>query len=265
MADRVYYYHLGNQCYGTGFMGEKARELAQLLRGEYTSIDIEQVPWETKKLKLFFPGTIIVNDFRTVFPGTAEELLASYENRGPLKGVYRYKELPQGEGDEIGILNDYLGRGAAICLGDWVGCEHGLTAKEKWLEKHSPYTGGISGFLVFKNRVPVAAVEFIQEARCAYPLPRKREDALFITCIYGGRGIDFDYRASLIAKMKEFARQEGCKTISVIAGLETPYPNGPESFFTRLGFLSKELLGQVLLRYRWDEIRFLEIPVVGDD
>ncbi len=258
MSNCVCYYRLGHQCYGASNMGEKAAELATLLNYDYREIDLEKYPEATQKEKLFFPGTIVIDDFKTVFPGTAEELLAAYRQNGPIEGKHSYRTCPDGIPDKILKLNNHLAAGAKICMGKQ---KNKLNEKKKWLEKHQRYTYGTSGFIAYKGNNPVAAVEFIQEKQSVYSLPAKRTDVLFITCIYNQPQLTDDYRAPLIGKTSEFAQKHGFKAISVIAGKETPYPNGPKAFFQQHGFVEKMYLDRVLLRHHYEEIFFYQLTI----
>ncbi len=114
------------------------------------------------------------------------------------------------------------------------------------------------GLIAFVDNQPVAALEWVKESDIPYPIPRKRDDALFITCVYNKPGAKYDYRHALVNDMKAMALDNGYKWISVIAGFETPYPNGPKSLFESCGFVEGENLGRLLLRYRWDDIAFME-------
>ncbi len=255
MDKTVYYYCFGNQCSGVKYMGEKASELAELLNYKYKTINIEDN--SENDLRLFLPGTIIVDGFKITYPGTAEELLESYRRKGPLEGEHIYNIKPLKAPEKFSEINQFLDKAPEICLPGCKGLD--VSGKRSWMDNHKRDTHGISGFIAFDgDDAHVAAVEFIREDRCPYPIGVRRENSLFITCIYNSPNEEYDYRASLVEKTAEFARENGYESISIIAGEETPYPNGPVDFLEKAGFNKGQYLDKIFLRYKWENIYFME-------
>lgn len=92
------------------------------------------------------------------------------------------------------------------------------------------------------------------ETLIPYPLGAKQDDCLFITCLYSPIewGLEQDYRESLLQHLLVEAKAHGYRGISVISGVETPYPNGPIAVFQQLGFKRVRLMGQALLWHKWE-------------
>jgi len=252
----VDFFHLDYQCYATEFMREEGMKFAKMVGLGFREYNLENYPEKSRNWNTFFPGTLIVNYFRIVYPATAEELKEVLKKKAPLTENRVYIEKAQGEPEQILQLDHFLEYAPQICLG-----RKGLGAfkKRKWLQKHREKTRNCSGFIGFFGEEPLSCIEFIREDQCPYPIPKKRKDFLFITCIYGTSLKNKDYRESVLKKANLFAKKYNFGGLSVISGKKTPYPNGPESFFLRSGFKEKMYLDRILLKYCWDDIFFMEI------
>ncbi len=249
-------YFWGERCLWNTFMIEQGREVAEKLKLPFKGIDIGLNPEEAEKNKIYFPGIIEINGFKMAYPGKARELLVSYRKKGPLPGEMVTKKLPVGAPERVETISGKVKKVAGFC-----GLENGMKnidKKEKELEENIPWGLNASGFIAFNGKEPVGVVEFILESRCPYPLPAKRDKNLFVTCIYGSSKEGIDYRKYLIKHLVLKARERGYQGLSVIAGEETPYPNGPMEFFQEEGFESRVFLGRFLLRNKWEKIYFME-------
>ncbi len=256
----VYYYHLNHQCFGTRYFGQNAEELANLLGFKYKEHFIDG---ESKKIydyKLFLPDTIIVDNIKMVYPATTEELFITFQLKGPLAGGEKYTQLPIREPDIIRPINSNISGLADICSSGMM--KDDFPKKVKWLKEQSKLTNQLSGFIAYKKEKPVALIEFIREDNCIYMLPEKRKDYLFITCLNNFPHLFYDYRPSLINQVVEFAKNNKFKGISIIAGSNTSFPNGPKKFFHDLDFNTVDYLDQVLLKYCWEDIFFLEHKII---
>lgn len=255
MPKQVMYLYYGPQCFGAQYMGKQAEGLAERLNFRYQAIDISQqaVP---EGIKVYTSGTIIIDDFVVTYPGRVEQLLTSYRQRGPLQGVHVYNNKPAMEPDEIKPMIDVCDQAAQICLPSVP--KRVYPNKLNWLKKQRAFTGGSVGLVSFNKGKPVAAVEWVLESKAPFSISDKSSDRLFITCIYNHPHAAYDYRHALMREMKAYVKRQGLAGIRVISGMETPYPNGPISFFTNNGFLVTRQLGRILLRYKWEDIVLAE-------
>ncbi len=65
----------------------------------------------------------------------------------------------------------------------------------------------------------------------------------------------------LLKKLLNSPVKNGYESISIIAGEETPYPNGPVDFLERTGFNKGQYLDKIFLRYKWEQIYFMEYKI----
>ncbi|MFP4661497.1 MAG: hypothetical protein ACLFPF_04830 [Halanaerobiales bacterium] len=271
MEKTVIYYHLNHQCFGTRYFGQYASEFAKMIGYKYREylLNENDIFKTTNKdrvnedkineNKIYFPDTLIVDDIKIVYPGTAEELFVLYNLRDPLHGGEKYKQLPLRKPDFIRPINEDISGIADICS---VGMnKNNFQQRIKWLKEQGKLTNQLSGFIAYRRDKLVALVEFIREDKCIYPLPEKREDFLFITCLYNFPGLYYEYRPFLFKNLLEFASENKYKGVSVIAGLNTTSPNGPVCFFSDLDFQGRVYLDRVLMRYYWEDLFFLEYRI----
>lgn len=259
MMNDVCYYHLNHQCFGTRYLGQNAEELANLLGYNYKEYFIAGKSKKIKDYKLYFPDTIIVDGIKMVYPASAEELFIIYQLKGPLAGEEKYKQLSVRQPDIIRPINTAISGLADICSSGLTNTN--FSNKIKWLKEQSKLTNQLSGFIAYRKEKPVALIEFIREDNCMYMLPEKRRDYLFITCLNNFPQLYYDYRPSLIKQIVEFAKGNKFKGISVIAGSNTIFPNGPIKFFHDLNFQTVAYLDEVLLRDCWEDIFYLEYEI----
>lgn len=238
-------------------MGEQAREVARQLGVVYRDIDVSQDPEVARRHRQFFPGMIIMDQFSLTYPGSPEQIIESFKRQGPLPGQMNWRPLQPKSVEQIVPLTLTNAHDAAqVCMGSGRGPES--CAKQAWLAHYASIVpGGVLGYLGHDAGRPVSGVEFLPEELIPYPIPIQRPDWAFITCIYGHEH-DHDYRGDLIAHLKAELPKLGYQGISVVAGMETPYPNGPLSFFTAHGFQPGSSLGRALLRHKWEELAFCQ-------
>ncbi|MFP4017592.1 MAG: hypothetical protein ACLFUI_11230, partial [Halanaerobiales bacterium] len=173
MENTVIYYHLNHQCFGTRYFGQNANEFAKMIEYHYKEYFLNDSSDILKENKIFFPDTLIVDDIKIVYPGTAEELFILYNLRDPLYGEERYRLLPIRKPDFIRPLNTDISGVADICS---TGMNYNnFQQRINWLKKQGELTNQLSGFIAYRRDKPVALVEFIREDKCIYPLPDKRE------------------------------------------------------------------------------------------
>ncbi len=239
-------------------MGATARELAGVLNRSYVPVDVAESPDYAVRHRMFFPAMVVVDDFRLVYPGTAQQMLESYRRSGPIPGELAWRELPAGDVTSVMPLTPgRAGEASAICLGDGASGV-GVGDKERWLEDESATViDGICGLIGYCADTSVGGVEFVRETRIPYPIPGRRENWIFVTCLYSAPSALSDYRPVMLQQLVGWARELGYRGVSAVTGEETPYPNGPLRTFERAGFSPGPTLGRALLRNRWETMRFM--------
>ncbi len=252
----VNFYFWGNKCLWKEWMAEQARLVSEKLGADFQQHDIALQPELARRKRIFFPGTVEISDFKIPYPGTAEEMLASFKRRGPLGGELKVRKLPAGIPQRIEKLKGKLKDAAPFCREDRQ--RNSFREKEKWLEKHILPGLNTPGYIAYNAEEAVGAVEFVLEKDCPYPLPEKGERSIFVTCIYGSSEEGVDYRGYLIDFLAQKAREARYQALNVLAGEKTPYPNGPVELFRARGFEKEVFLERILLRNCWENISYLQ-------
>lgn len=140
----------------------------------------------------------------------------------------------------------------------------GADAKSRWASEtaaHIPH--GVLGYIAYvkdlthPNGRAVAAVEFLPSTLVPYPIPRKDERSAFITCIYPTK--EPDYRHDVLWRLLADLPSYGYSRVLAIAGRNTPYPNGPVSFFREHGFTEVQVLDTEQLPDGIEELALMEL------
>ncbi len=260
---KVTYYYLGGQCPARDYQGAEAEAAAELLGLEYEAVDITGRPDVAAHHALFFPGTTIIDDFAIPFPSRREEILELLRRKGPLPGEQSYAARASGRLDEVSWLTPAMAPDVcAVCLAR--PSEASVAGKRAFFEGMSvKVPHGALGLVGKAGGRVVAVAEFLPESVVPYPIPDKRPDGAFVTCLYGvdaggGGGGGVDYRPALVQRLMADIHTLGYSRLTILAGDEMPYPNGPASLLSAHGFRdSGELAIPVLLRYRRDTARLL--------
>jgi len=251
MTKEVLYLHFGHQCPGTAYMGEQARKLAELLGMSYRGVDIGRDPTLAEKHNVFFPGTIVIDDFQLVYPGRPEQMAESYRRREPLPGKTSYEPRPQASIERVETLSQCTAGNAFTCCIPSLS-QVAMNSKLKWMSETGTHFRGLVGYA---SGCVVGFVEVLPETAVPYPIGEKSPDRAFITCLYSPIefGLEFDYRQSLVAELLKVLPQHGYSGVSIVSGVNTPYPNGPETVLKPLGFVRTKLMGKALLRHSREE------------
>lgn len=244
------YLHFGCQCPGNA-METGGREAAEILGLDYRCIDVTRDQDFARRHGMFFPGMLVYGDLKLVFPGSGVQLAESIRLGGPIPGRQEYRQLPELNPDRVEILGAHnLGDIRGLCIPENLALH--WCRKESWL---SAFYLPCLGIIAYKNGQAVAVMETLPRDRVPYPLPDYQ--GLFITCLYGRHDAKADFRRGLIMDGLPLLKELGFSGIGVVAGRETPYPNGPVDLFTRAGFQEQKKLGSVILRHRWEEQVFM--------
>lgn len=251
----VLYLHFGRQCPGD-YMEVQARRAAELLSRPFRVVDITHRPELAEKHNVFFPGAIVIDDLVLVYPGSPEQIVESYRLNGPLPGVTRYEPKSQGQVERLEPLTaENVGIAATSCIPSLAAeC---ATRKAEWLRSLS--SDGFCGVVGYVGDRMVGYVEILPEDIIPYPIGKKSQRRAFVTCLYSPIewGSELDYRQSLMAGLMAMLPQHGYDGISIISGVNTPYPNGPEALLSPLGFKRVKHMGKAVLRNCYEDAHLL--------
>jgi hypothetical protein len=249
--------HFGVQCPWQPWVAEQVREAAKRLNGSVQVVDVSGRPELAERHQLFTPFLTLINGvLRVTAPTPAAELVRIAKEGirpGPFEPVH-----PQ----EVGVADAVLPLTASnlkeacgLCVPDPTGS--GIQEKTAWgvgILKRLP--GEQLGFCAWQGGRVVGAVECLPSELIPYPLPRTEAEIAFITCLYSFED-GLDYRGQVLERLLEYLAGTAYREVQVIAGKYTPYPNGPEAFFSPYGFIRTAELGKIALREGEDEISLL--------
>jgi hypothetical protein len=257
----VLYLHYGPQCFAWDYMRDGAAEFAGMLGRRLAVIDVSRKPRYARRYRMFFPGMIVAGGFSMVFPGSAAQLLAAYKARGPIPGDALDAIAPDAPADSFKAVQPCeIGGCARLCLPG--APPQAYSEKAAWIAERSRRLRGMSGCHVAESGgKPVAAVEYVRASECPYPIPRRPEPGLFITCLYGLEDEAVSRRGALLDELAVRAADAGFGSLCAVAGAVTPYPNGPASLFEARGFYAAADLGAAVLRNRVERLSFMVRPL----
>jgi hypothetical protein len=249
--------HFGVQCPWQPWVAEQVGEAAKRLNGSVQVLDVSGRPELAERYQLFTPFLTLINGvLRVTAPTPAAELvrIAKEGTRpGPFEPVH-----PQ----EVGVADAVVPLTASnlketcrLCVPDPTGS--GIREKMAWCDgilKRVP--GEHLGFCAWQDGRVVGAVECLPSDLIPYPIPRKEAEIAFITCLYSFED-GLDYRGQVLERLLEYLPGTAYREVQVITGRHTPYPNGPEAFFSPYGFIRIAELGKIALREGEDEIFLL--------
>jgi hypothetical protein len=257
MAYHFLFLHFDVQCPWQPWVAEQAREAAKRLNGSVEVVDVSGRTDLAERYRVFFPLLTLINGvLRVPAPTpTAELVRIAVEGMrpAPLEPVY-----PQEKGRAEAVLPltvDNLKEACRLCVPYQV--DTGIADKGTWgkgIAKRLP--GGNLGYCAWQAGRLVGAVEYLPSELIPYPIPRKEPKIAFITCLYSLEDGP-DYREQVLERLLEYLAGTGYREVQVIAGKQTPYPNGPEAFFNPYGFKRMVGLGKVALKQGQDEIFLL--------
>ncbi len=117
------------------------------------------------------------------------------------------------------------------------------------------------GFIGYKDNSPISIIEYINSLECKYPGVTKDQNNAFILCSYSNNPI-FDYRYDLIKCVIQELDNKKYKTLEIIVGKNSYYPNGTKQYFEELGFKSiKYLENTYLLNNGSDELYLMQYSI----
>jgi hypothetical protein len=217
-------------------------------------LDVSGRPDLAERYRIFTPFLTLINGvLRVPAPTPAAELVRIAKEGmtpGPLEPLH-LQEKGQAEA-VVPLTVSNLKETCRLCVPDPE--DIGIREKTAWgagIAKRLP--GDNLGFCAWQAGRVVGAVEYLPSELVPYPLPRKGAEIAFITCLYSLEDGP-DYRQQVLERLLEYLAGTGYREVQVITGKHTPYPNGPQAFFSPYGFIRMAELGKIALREGEDEI-----------
>ncbi|OAA21246.1 GNAT family N-acetyltransferase [Kosmotoga sp. DU53] len=259
MSHRFLFLHFGGQCPLHSWMIEQAKTAAARVDGTIEVVDVMKKPELAERYRLFFPFmTIIDGKIRLPSPISANKLVKIAREGITAKPTIQRAPSPKTLAERIEPLTvDNIIDTCSLCIpGNGTdGCQN----KQAWASMiKSKSSEKELGFIAYKDEKVVGAVEFLPAPLVPYPLPEKDPAIAFITCIYPYNKDGFDYRDQLLKHLIDYLRNRGYKKLHVIAGRQTPNPNGPTSFFLSHGFKILDKVDSIILKVGKEELVLME-------
>ena len=210
-------------------------------------VDMAEEPELASRYHLYFPFMTIINEnLRLPSPTSAPEIV-----RIAREGLTRTLIQPIGFSHQsqaelvTHMTANNIEETCHLCINpqEIGGCRE----KIRWAEKIACIVPeGILGFTAYQSDKVVGAVEYLPANLVPYPLPDKSSRIAFITCLYSLEN-GLDYRGQVLERLIQECCSKNYAEIQVVAGLHTPYPNGPEEFFISYGFQRLQIIDTVTL------------------
>lgn len=156
-------------------------------------------------------------------------------------------EKPQAALDCIKELDgDTILDSIAVCANH----AKGKSLKEDW---YADRRGSYFGFVGYRDGTPVCMLEFTGSLDCPYGAIGKSADTAQIICVYSNDEAR-DYTLDILGHAEKSLAGR-YKSVQVIAGARTKYPNGTKALFESAGYLAAEKLpAQYLLGKGFDDV-----------
>jgi len=248
MTHHLLVLHFGAQCPWQPWVVEQARQAAEQLGSTVQVVDVTQQPELAARYRLFFPFmTIIDETIRLPSPTPAEKLvrIATEGITVPPAAPTTWGSEAQGEA-VLPLTTSNIADTCPLCIrpSELRGCQ----AKTAWAaDMAQQVPDGILGFITYHKNQAVGVVEFLPSSLVPYPLPDKAPDIAFITCLYSTEDGP-DYRGQVLEQLARHLQATGYHELQVVAGQQTPYPNGPEAFFRQHSFEPLDEVDRVTLQ-----------------
>jgi hypothetical protein len=192
--------------------------------------------------RIFSPQMLLVNDkHRLHGPFSAERVSALLDDAdaGPVAFTVR-QSTDVVRGDLVPLTSETALSTCHTCAG---GPDQGLCrGKAEWVAQMARESGlPHLGYLHMVGGRCVGGAEFLPSRMVPYPVPDKGPGDAFLTCVYISDE-RHDYKTHPTERLLLELGQLGFRTVSVAASTDAVFPNGPASWFERLGFEDRGLL-----------------------
>ena len=264
MSHKFCVLHFGRQGPWYIWVIEQARQAASQTAGSFETIDTSERPDLAALYRCFFPLlTVIDNTIRVASP-TPVKGLVSIASKGLIAEPTAYQAAgPQSIAERVELLSAAnIQETCYLCIPESE--KAACLAKKRWASKiELKISHRLLGFIAYKEYQPAAAVELLPSTLVPYPLPKKKDDIAFITCLYSTSEMAepsemLDYRGSVLNHLMDYLPKYGYNKVQIISGRRTAYPNGPAPFLLSYGFKVVTELDQFVLKIGREELLLME-------
>lgn len=230
------FFYFGNQCPHNGYLLARIKTIAWR---ESVALHLHDITGDEdicREYEVFSPQMLIVNDrYRLHGPFSAERVRALLDDEDDGTRAHA-----PGQGTDV-VRGDLVPLTASTALLTCHTCagssDPGLCrGKSEWVGKMLEDSGlPHLGYLHTVGGTCVGGAEFLPSKLVPYPIPHKGQRDAFLTCTYVSDE-SHDYKTHPTERLLSELRTLGFDTVSVAASVDGVFPNGPASWFQRLGF-----------------------------
>lgn len=242
MSRSLRFFYFGNQCPHNGYLLARIKTIAWR---ECVTLHLHDVTGDgatCSEHRIFSPQMLLVNDrYRLHGPFSAERVVALLDDEATEPARYAVMQS-----DDV-VRGDLVPLTAASALSTCHTCagspDPGLCrGKAEWVARMTADSGlPHLGYLHMAGGRCVGGAEFLPSRLVPYPIPDKGQRDAFLTCVYVSDD-RHDYKTHPTERLLADLREQGFRSASVAASTDVVFPNGPASWFMRLGFEDRGLL-----------------------
>ncbi len=236
MTRSLRFFYFGNQCPHNGYLLARVKTLAWRESVKLHLHDVTGDDAICAEHRVFSPQMLLVNDrYRLHGPFTTERVLALLEDEMTEPCAY---DVPVGgdvvRGELVPLTPETALSTCDTCAG---APDRGLCrGKAEWVRDMMAASGMPHlGYLHTVDGRCVGGAEFLPSRLVPYPVPAKGQRDAFLTCVYLSDA-ERDYKLHPTERLLGDFPALGFDSVSVAASVEGVFPNGPASWFERLGF-----------------------------
>lgn len=249
MSHKILFLHFGGQCPWIPWAEEQCRQAAVELNAEFTTIDVTFQPELAAQYRMLSSMLTVIDDHICLPAPTLAKRLVSWAEKPQKTGCVKFQPWqPQRIAEQIVPFNPRrLVEACALC--NMVPSTQGLEIKQAWINSIMDHHPGETGLCAIHHDQVVSVVEYLPADLIPYALPKKSNQAAFITCLYAQSDSDqplYDCRGQLLDALADNLRGK-YRSLLVISGENTAYPNGPRGLFTAHGFQTLQALDEIIL------------------
>jgi hypothetical protein len=236
------FFYFGNQCPHNGYLLARIKTIAWRESVKLHLNDITGDEATCAEYGIFSPQMLLVNDrYRLHGPFTSEKVQALLEDEEPTPCPHAVRQSERVvRGELVPLTAETTLATCDTCAGT---PDPGLCrGKAEWAGQMIEATGlPHLGYLHMMDGRCVGGAEFLPSRLVPYPIPEKGPRDAFLTCVYVSDEAR-DYKTHPTERLLEDLEGRGFETVSVAASTDVVFPNGPSSWFERMGFEDKGLL-----------------------
>lgn len=232
---KIDFYYWGEQCPHNCKMRMLLEKYSNYKECKISFFDISGKQALAKKLNIFSPNMMIINDnirwHGPISCNVVESILSGTIPEG--KPYYVEMSNDVVKGDIKDLTESTVKDTCMLCASSKKNSYCG--DKSKWiLEIRDEFNLPHLGKLHYLKGECIGGAEFVPSKIVPYPIPRA-EDLAFLTCSFG-TSEKGDFKSYPLQKLEEDLIKLGYKSIIAIVSEDTPFPNGPLQWFIAKGF-----------------------------